>query len=227
MNSPLLLLLRRRGHLRDQALKSDDTGLLDTLTNVVGVMALITSLMSIFAAAGSLNIQAPMARRSQQGFHLLQASAAGIWDLQPAANQMLQADRERVAAVKRCTSLQNAPAQQQQCNAALDGWSRQQLVGPIRVNVSHGQGSLQRVGPPTVPAAQLKGSGSAWLDTTMAALARDKQAVFVVLESDGFSTYRAIKAKAQQHGVRLGWEPWNAGTAVNFWSNAGRSLTVQ
>lgn len=226
MSSPLLLLLRRRGRLRDQAPNSNNIGLLDTLTNVVGVMALITSLLSIFAATGSLTIQAPMVRRSQQGFHLLQASAAGIWDLQPATHQMLQVDRERVVAVKRCTSLQQAAAQQQ-CNAALDGWSRQQLVGPIRVNVSHGQGSLQRVGPPTVPAAQLKGSGSAWLDTTMAALARDKQAVFVVLESDGFATYRAIKAKAQQHGVRLGWEPWNAGTAINFWSNAGRSLTVQ
>jgi len=226
MSSPLLLLLRRRGRRRDQAPKSDDTGLLDTLTNVVGVMALITALMSIFAATGSLTIQAPMVRRSQQGFHLLQASAAGIWDLQPAANQMLEVDRERVAAVKRCTSLPKAAAQQQ-CNAALDGWSRQQLVGPIRVTVSHGQGSLQRVGPPTVPAAQLKGDGSAWLDATMAALARDKQPVFVVLESDGFATYRAIKAKAQQHGVRLGWEPWTAGTAVNFWSNAGRSLTVQ
>jgi len=226
MSSPLLLLLRRRARRRDQVPKSDDTGLLDTLTNVVGVMALITALMSIFAATGSLTIQVPMVRRSQQEFHLLQASAAGIWDLQPAANQMLEVDRERVAAVKRCTSLQKAAAQQQ-CNAALDGWSRQQLVGPIRVNVSHGQGSLQRVGPPTVPAAQLKGGGSAWLDATMAALARDKQPVFVVLESDGFATYRAIKAKAQQHGVRLGWEPWTAGTAVNFWSNAGRSLTVQ
>lgn len=225
MSSPLLLLLKRRGRQQQQARQSDDTGLLDTLTNVVGVLALITSLTSIFAAAGSLNIQAPMARRSGQGFHLLQASAAGIWDLQPAANQMLQADRERVAAVKRCTTLQGLA--QQQCNAGLDGWSRQQLVGPIRVSVSHSQGSLQRVGPPTVPAAQLKGGRNAWLDTTMAALARDKQAVFVVLEGDGFATYRAIKAKAQQHGVRLGWEPWNTGTAVNFWSNAGRSLTVQ
>jgi len=223
--SSTLLLLRRRSRQQAQARRSDDTGLLDTLTNVVGVLALITSLISIFAAAGSLNIQTPMARRSQQGFRLLQASAAGIWDLQPAVDQMLLADRERVAAVKRCGGLQAAA--QQQCNAALDGWSQQQLVGPVRVNVSHNQGSLERVGPPTVTAAQLQGGSNGWLDATMAALARDKQAVFVVLESDGFATYRAIKAKAQEHGVRLGWEPWNAGTAVNFWSNAGRSLTVQ
>ena len=41
MSSPLLLL-RRRGRLRDAAPTSNDIGLLDTLTNVVGVMALIT-----------------------------------------------------------------------------------------------------------------------------------------------------------------------------------------
>lgn len=224
MSQALLLLLRRRTRQQGQSPKNNDDGLLDILTNVVGVLALITSLMSIFAAAGSLNIQAPMARRSQQGFHLLQASAAGIWDLQPAVNQMLQSDRERAAAVKRCTSLQGLA--QQQCNAGLDSWSRQQLVGPIRVSVSHTQGSLQRVGPPTLTTADLKRSNS-WLDTTMAELARNRQAVFVVLESDGFATYRAIKAKAQQHGVRLGWEPWFGDKPVNFWSNAGRSLTVQ
>lgn len=223
-NALLLLLRRRRGRQQGQATKQEDNGLLDILTNVVGVLALITSLMSIFAAAGSLNIQAPMARKSQQGFHLLQASGAGIWDLQPAVNQMLQSDRERAAAVNRCTNLQGLV--QQQCNAALDGWTRQQLVGPIRVSVSHRQGSLQRVGPPTLTTAALK-RGDAWLDTTMAELARNRQAVFVVLESDGFATYRAIKAKAQQHGVRLGWEPWFGDQPVHFWSNAGRSLTVQ
>jgi hypothetical protein len=188
------------------------------------VLALITSLISIFAAAGSLNIQAPMARKSQQGFHLLQANGSGLWDLQPALNQMLQSDRERAAAVKRCTAL--PAAARQQCDRALDGWLRQQQVGPIRFSVSHSQGSLQRVGPPTVTAADLQASNG-WLDRTMTALARDKQAVFVVLESDGFSSYRAIKAKAQQHGVRLGWEPWYGDKPINFWSKAGRSLTVQ
>ena len=224
MSNSLFILLRRRYRQQVQRPMSDDIGLLDTLTNVVGVLALITSLMSIFAAAGSLNIQAPMARKSQQDFFLLQANATGIWSLQPAVNQMVQIDRERAAAVKRCTSLQGVA--QQQCNAALDDWSRQQQVGPILVSVSHTQGSLQRVGPPTVAAADLQG-GSDWLDSTMETMARNKQSVFVVVESDGFSMYRTIKAKAQQHGVRLGWEPWYAEKAVNFWSTAGRSLSVQ
>ena len=224
MSNALLLLLRRHHRQQGPRLMSDDVGLLDTLTNVVGVLALITSLMSVFAAAGSLNIQAPMARKSQQDFYLLQANAKGIWSLQPAVNQMVQIDRERAAAVKRCTTLQGVA--EQQCNAALDDWMRQQQVGPILVRVSHTQGSLQRVGPPTVAAADLKG-GSDWLDRTMETMARNKQSVFVVVESDGFSVYRTIKAKAQQHGVRLGWEPWYADKPVNFWSTAGRSLTVQ
>lgn len=224
MSNSLFLLLRRHHRQQGQRLMSDDIGLLDTLTNVVGVLALITSLMSVFAAAGSLNIQAPMTRKSQQEYFLLQANAKGIWSLQPAVNKMVQIDRDRSAAVKRCTSLQGVA--EQQCNAALDSWSRQQQVGPILVRVSHTQGSLQRVGPPTVAAADLK-AGSDWLDSTMATMARNKQSVFVVVESDGFSMYRAIKAKAQQHGVRLGWEPWYADKSVNFWSTAGRSLTVQ
>lgn len=224
MSTPLLLLLRRRGCQKEKGLRSDDTGLLDTLTNVVGVLALITSLLSIFAAAGSLTIQAPMARKSEQGYYLLQVNSAGIWDLQPALTRMLSIDQERVAAVKRCGTL---PLQSKQnCNTALDGWFRQEQLGPIRLSVSHNQGSLQRVGPPTVSLDNLSMSGS-WLDIVLAKLARDNKALFVVLENDGFETYRVIKSKAQNYGVRLGWEPWNSNQSVNFWSSAGRSLTVQ
>ncbi len=57
MSSPLLLLLKRR----QQGQGSDDTGLMDTLINVVGVLALITSLTAIFATSATLNIQVPMA----------------------------------------------------------------------------------------------------------------------------------------------------------------------
>ena len=101
MSSPLLLLLKRRQRRRQQGQGSDDTGLMDTLTNVVGVLALITSLTAIFATSATLNIQAPMAQRSKQAFHLLQANGDGIWDLQPAVAAMATADRERVAAVQR------------------------------------------------------------------------------------------------------------------------------
>jgi hypothetical protein len=197
---------------------------MDTLTNVVGVLALITSLTSIFAASASLNIQTPMAQKSKQPYHLLQASADGVWDLQPAVAAMAAADRERVAAVRRCRAL---PAGQAEvCDRGLDGWARSAQVGPVRFAVDHRQGLVERNGPPTVPKAELK-QPKGWLDTTMAQLARERQVVFVVLENDGFEAYRAIKAKAQQHGVRLGWEPWYKGDPITFWGNGGRSLTVQ
>jgi len=39
--------------------------------------------------------------------------------------------------------------------------------------------------------------------------------------------YRAIKSKALEHKVPIGWEPWYKGDPVYFWGNAGRNLTVQ
>lgn len=224
MSSPLLLLLRRRQQRHSTAAASDDTGLMDTLTNVVGVLALITSLTSIFAASASLNIQTPMAQKSKQPYHLLQANADGVWDLQPAVLAMAAADRERVAEVRRCRALPDGQAEA--CDRGLDGWSRRAQVGAVAYTVNHRQGSLQRTGPPTVPSQQLKDPGG-WLDQTMVRLARERQVVFVVLENDGFTTYRVIKAKALQHGVRLGWEPWYKGDPITFWGNGGRALTVQ
>jgi len=224
MSTPLLLLLQRRQQRRQQGQGSDDTGLMDTLTNVVGVLALITSLTAIFATSATLNIQAPMAQRSKQAFYLLQANGDGVWDLQPAVAAMAAADRERVAAVRRCQTL---PAgQREACDRGLDGWARSAQVGPVRYAVDHRQGLVERNGPPTVAKAELN-QPKGWLDTTMAQLAQRRQVVFVVLESDGFATYRAIKAKAQQHGVRLGWEPWMKGEPIYFWGQGGRSLTVQ
>jgi hypothetical protein len=224
MSTPLLLLLKRRQQRRQQGQGSDDTGLMDTLTNVVGVLALITSLTAIFATSATLNIQAPMAQRSKQAFHLLQANGDGVWDLQPAVTAMAAADRERVAAVRRCQTL--SAGQREACDRGLDGWARSAQVGPVRYAVDHRQGLVERNGPPTVAKAELN-QPKGWLDTTMAQLAQRRQVVFVVLENDGFATYRAIKAKAQQHGVRLGWEPWMKGDPIYFWGNAGRSLTVQ
>ena len=224
MSSPVLLLLRRRKRRHSAANGSDDTGLMDTLTNVVGVLALITSLTSIFAASASLNIQTPMAQKSKQPYHLLQANAEGVWDLQPAVLAMAAADRERVSEVRRCRALPKG--QSKACDRDLDGWRRSAQVGAVSYSVNHRQGSLERNGPPTVASQNLKEPGG-WLDQTMARLARDRQVVFVVLESDGFATYRAIKAKALQYGVRLGWEPWYNGEPILFWGNGGRSLTVQ
>jgi len=216
--------LRRRRGRGDTDLGSNSDGLMDILCNVVGVMALITSLTGIFAAGSALNIQAPMQQKTDRRFVLLQASKEGLWNLQPAVEQMVKLDRERAQEVNRCNQLL-AP-ERETCEQGLDGWSRQQQVGPIQMRVSHANGLIQRNGPPTVLAADLK-QPEGWLEQTMRQLAKDRQAVFVVLENDGFEVYRAIKSKALQYKVPIGWEPWYKGDPVYFWGNSGRNLTVQ
>lgn len=224
MRSPFVLLLSRSRRQRANAVASDDNGLLDILTNVVGVLALVTSLTAIFAAASSLNIQTPMAVQTKQRLYLLQASKDGVWDLQPAVERMTTLDRERVAAVKRCQA--EDAAAQGPCQRSLDGWSRSGEVASIRYSVSHREGIIQKQGAPTSVAADLKKPGQ-WLDQKFRELAQQKQAVFVLVEADGFDTYRSIKAMAQLQGLRLGWEPWYKGDPIYFWGNTGRSLTVQ
>ena len=218
------LLLRRRRRSSTTTLGNNSDGLMDILSNVVGVMALIGSMTGIFATSSALNIQAPMQQKSSRNFVLLQASKEGVWDLQPAVDRMIKLDRQRAAEVNLCEQLL-AP-EKQDCERQLDGWRRQEQVGPIQMSVSHANGLINRNGPPTVIAANLK-QQKGWLDQTMRRLAEEKKAVFVVLENDGFEVYRAIKNMASEHKVPIGWEPWYEDDPIYFWGNSGRNLTIQ
>jgi len=221
---PRSLLLHRRRRSSSTELSDNSDGLMDILSNVVGVMALIGSLTGIFATSSALNIQAPMQQKTPRNFLLLQASKEGVWDLQPAVERMVKLDRERASEVRRCDQLL-AP-EKQVCEKQLDSWQRQEQVGPIGMSVTHANGLITRNGPPTVIAADLK-KKDGWLDQTMQRLSREKKAVFVVLENDGFDAYRVIKNKALQYKVPIGWEPWYKDDPIYFWGNSGRNLTVQ
>ena len=193
------LLLKRRSRRGGGDGPGDSSdGLMDILSNVVGVMALIGSLTGIFATSSALNIQAPMQQKSSRNFVLLQAAKEGVWDLQPAVEQMVKLDRQRASEVNRCEQL--LPPEMEACDRELDGWRREAQVGSIGMSVSHANGLIRRNGPPTVLATDLK-KKEGWLDQTMQRLAKDKKAVFVVLENDGFEAYRAIKNKALQYKV--------------------------
>ena len=218
------LVLRRRKRHRQSAMADSSDGLMDVLSNVVGVMALVGSLTGVFAASSSLNIQAPMQKTSQRNFQMLQASKEGLWNLQPAVERMTTLDRDRAKEVNRCAQLL-AP-ERTGCERTLDGWSRDEQLGPIGMKLSHEKGSLKRNGPPTVLAEDLR-KADGWLDQTMQQLAKEKKAVFVVLERDGFEVYRAIKSKAIEYKVPIGWEPWYKDDPIYFWGNSGRSMTVQ
>ena len=224
MRSPSLLLLRRRRHRRSGAMADSSDGLMDVLSNVVGVMALVGSLTGVFAATSSLNIQAPMQKKADRNFWMLQVSKEGVWDLQPAVDRMTKLDRQRAAEVIRCEQL--LPPERATCEKELEGWARDEQLGSIKMQLSHARGSLRRNGLPTALAADLRRSGG-WLDTTMKRLAKENKAVFVVLENDGFEVYRLIKSKAIEHKVPIGWEPWYKDDPIYFWGNSGRSMTVQ
>jgi hypothetical protein len=224
MTSPLSLLLRRRRSKRVSSQSDSTDGLMDILSNVVGVMALVGSLTGVFAATSSLNILAPMQTKSDRNFWTIQASQDGIWNLQPAIDLMTVLDRERVSEVILCDQL--LQPERVTCEKNLDNWAREEQLGSISMSLSHASGSIQRTGPPVVTAADLSKSDG-WLDQTMKRLAREKKAIFVVLENDGFELYRAIKSKAIQYKVPIGWEPWYEGDPIYFWGNSGRSMMVQ
>ena len=224
MGQRTLLLKRRSRRGRGDGPGDSSDGLMDILSNVVGVMALIGSLTGIFATSSALNIQAPMQQKSSRNFVLLQAAKEGVWDLQPAVEQMVKLDRQRASEVNRCEQL--LPPEKEACDRELDGWRREAQVGSIGMSVSHANGLIRRNGPPTVLATDLK-KKEGWLDQTMQRLAKDKKAVFVVLENDGFEAYRAIKNKALEYKVPIGWEPWYKDDPIYFWGNSGRNLTVQ
>ena len=218
------LLLKNRRKRKGWVPEGSTDGLLDILSNVVGVMALVGSLTGVIAANSALNIQAPMSKKSTRSFHLVQVSANGLWDLQPAVTRMTELDRERGEEVRRCQQL--LPAEQKLCNAQLDGWARNENIGQVSMEISHANGLIRAAGQPTISAAEIKNNPER-LDAFMKGLSKNQEALFIVLEKTGFDQYRKIKAKAIQHEVPLGWEPGYAGDPIYFWGNSGRALMVQ
>ena len=73
MKSHSLLLLRRRRKRDGVEMVDSSDGLMDILSNVVGVMALVGSLTGVFAATSSLNIQ-DQCKKFRSDFWMLQAS---------------------------------------------------------------------------------------------------------------------------------------------------------
>ena len=94
------------------------------------------------------------------------------------------------------------------------------------MDISHANGLIRAAGEPSISAAQMNNDPEA-LDAFMKTLSDNNEALFVVVEKTGFEQYRKLKAKAIEHKVPLGWEPWYSGDPIYFWGNAGRSLMVQ
>ena len=203
---------------------SEDTGLLDVLANLVGVLAMFAAITSLLSASGDIRIKTPMNKPSDRQLELFQVSKQGVWALQPAVAVMAKADRQRVAEVNRCAQLE--PSEQPACDQQLESWRFNQRVGQSQVSVTHREGIIRKEGKADASVLELK-RPDGWLDQQLERLQREKKGVFILLENDGFDVYRLIKRRAHERGVPVGWEPWFKGDPIYFWGNAGRNLSVQ
>ena len=218
------LLLTRRISKVSSLNDSSSDGLLDLLSNVLGVLVLVSSLTGVLAATSALNIQAPMRTETKKQFLMLQASKDGIWDLQPAVIRMTDLDRERVKLVRKCDNLLGLESQR--CNQELDRWGFEEQVNGVKMKIDHEKGMIKRLDQPTISTAEVKENKDN-LDRLIREAADNNQAIFIVLESDGFEMYREIKRMANRYKVPIGWEPWYKDDPIFFWGNAGRSMLIQ
>ena len=218
------LLLTRRISKASSLNDSSSDGLLDLLSNVLGVLVLVSSLTGVLAATSALNIQAPMRTETKKQFWMLQASKDGIWDLQPAVMRMTDLDRERVKLVRKCDNLLGLESQQ--CDQELDRWGFEEQVNGVKMKIDHEKGMITRLDKPTISSDAAKENKDD-LGSLIKRVADNDQAIFIVLESDGFEMYRKIKRIANRYKVPIGWEPWYKDDPIFFWGNAGRSMLVQ
>ena len=185
---------------------------------------LVSSLTGVLAATSALNIQAPMLTETKKQFWMLQASKDGIWDLQPAVKRMTNLDQKRVELVRKCDNLLGLESQL--CKQELDQWGIEEQVNGVRMIIDHEKGMITRLDQPTISSAKLI-ENKEDLNNLIKKIKNKDQAVFIVLESDGFEMYREIKRMANQYKVPIGWEPWYKEDPIFFWGNAGRSMLVQ
>ena len=208
------LLLQRRKSKISSLQDSSSDGLLDLLSNVLGVLVLVSSLTGVLAATSALNIQAPMRTETKKQFWMLQASKDGIWDLQPAVKRMTDLDQERVDLVRKCDNLLGLESQL--CEQELDRWGIEEQVNGVKMKIDHEKGMIKRLDQPTISTAEVKENKDN-LDRLIQEAADNNQAIFIVLESDGFEMYREIKRMANRYEVSIGWEPWYKDDPIFFW----------
>ena len=215
---------RRRKRRMAAEPASEDTGLLDVLANLVGVLAMFAAITSLLSASGDIKIKTPMNKPSDRQLELFQVSKEGVWALQPAVATMAKADRQRVAEVTRCTQLE--PTEQPACDQQLEAWRFNQRAGQAQVSVTHKEGIIRTFGNADATALDLK-KPDGWLDQQLERLEKEKKGIFILLENDGFDVYRLIKRRAHERKIPVGWEPWFKGDPIYFWGNAGRNLSIQ
>jgi len=200
----------------------DHDGILDVLANLVGVLTLVGALSAVVAANAALRIKTPMSRSTTKTFELLMVGRDGIWNLQPANEALDAANQSRVADLKSCLGYDIFTALS--CINNVSSQTRSAQVGQARFVVGDNEVSLQRTAEPDIRTGEPNSESQ--IKSLVTRIATKKRAIFVLLEKEGFASYRKLRSAASTANVDLGWEPWKTGAKVYFGSS-GRGMTVQ
>jgi len=198
-------------------------GILDVLANLVGVLVLVGALTAVLAANSAMKIKTPLARDTKKDFVMLQVGKLGVWDLQAAQERMFSLEKDRVNGWKRCLSL--VMYELIYCAESMQGWAASETVGQVKVVVSNEDTYITRTLTPTEGASNMDKDGS-WIRMKIKEAADKNKALFVILEKEGFANFRIVRSIAAEHGLQLGWEPWNTGESIHF-GVGGRNMNVQ
>ena len=214
---------RRRNPQINGGVPVDHDGILDVLANLVGVLVLVGALTAILAANSAMKIKTPLARNTKKDFVMLQVGQLGVWDLQAAQDRMFRLEKDRANGWKRCLNL--SLYELIYCVDSMQGWVASESVGQVKVLVSNEDTYISRSSSPTESAKNMDKDGS-WIRMKVKEAADKNKALFIILEKEGFANFRIIRSIAAEHGLQLGWEPWNTGESIHFGSG-GRNMNVQ
>jgi hypothetical protein len=107
----------------------------------------------------------------------------------------------------------------------MQGWAASESVGQVKVVVSNEDTYIARSSTPTESSSIMNSNGS-WLRMKVKEAADKNKALFVILEKEGFANFRIVRSIAAEHGLQLGWEPWNTGESIHF-GGSGRNMNIQ
>jgi len=214
----------RRGRHVDTVLGDHDS-ILDVLANLIGILTLVGALAAVATANTAVRIKTPLSRSTNKNFIVLQAANAGIWNLQPAKDALMQAQEERLAAMRACFRLSLFSIFS--CMDAEEAMLRSRTIGQVTYTLVGDTVKLNRTSTPdqairsNQPSAELQTISSIVLQAK-----RQNKALFVLLEPSGFAAYRTVRKLTWENDVDLGWEPWGYGSTVYF-GHGGRLMTIQ
>lgn len=213
----------RRRRIRSSIgnVRNDNDGILDILANLIGILTLVGALSAIVAANTAVKIKTPMSRSTEQDFVLLVAGDKGIWNLQPAKEALYEAQKQRLVEMRACLDYGLYGMASCIDRAQYKTYSNQ--VGAGRFLVNDSETSVQRNGPPDIHKVK---NDDLELHKFLETVKSSGKAIFILLEKEGFESYRELRSAAAEVQVNLGWEPWDTNEKVYFGGN-GRTMTVQ